>query len=123
MPAGNHLFKVDNAFEKLCKRDKIIFHRLVVNLLFLGKHARPDIQPKIVFLRTRVRNPDEDYWKNLRRVLSHLDAKINTVKLHLNAKKLNVVHWWLDASYGSHPDLKRQTGATISIGKGCVASA
>ena len=30
---------------------------------------------------------------------------------------------WLDAPYGNHPDLKGQTGATISIGKGCVTSA
>ena len=36
---------------------------------------------------------------------------------------LNVVHWWVDASYGTYPGLKGKTGATISIGKGCVTSA
>ena len=96
-PAGNHLFKVDDACKKLCNRDKIIFHRLFTNIFFLVNSARPDIQPTIVFLVTRVRNPDKDDWKKLRRVLSYLDATINTVKLHLNANDLNFFHWWVDA--------------------------
>ena len=66
---------------------------------------------------------DEGDWKNLRRVLRYLDATINSVKLHLNKNDLNVVHWWVDASYVTHPYLKVQTGATISIRKGCVTSA
>ena len=84
MSAGNHLSKVDNACAKLCKRDKIIFRRLVAKLLFLIKRERPDIQPTIVFLTTRVRNPDEDDWKKLRRLLSYLDATINILKINLN---------------------------------------
>ena len=92
MSAGNHLSKVDNACAKLCKRDKIIFRRLVAKLLFLIKRERPDIQPTIVFLTTRVRNLDEDDWKKLRRVISYLNATINSVKLHLSADDLNVVH-------------------------------
>ena len=63
-PAGNHLFKVDVACVKLCKRDKIIFHRLVAKLIFLRKRAQSDINPTITFLTTRVRNPVEDDWKN-----------------------------------------------------------
>ena len=64
-PAVNHLFKVDDTCVKLCKRDKTIFHRLVSKLLFLSKRTRPNIHPTIVFLMTRVRNPDEDDWKKL----------------------------------------------------------
>ena len=78
----------------------------MAKLLFLRKHARPDIQPTIVSLTTRVRNPDEDDWKKILRVISYLDAIINSVKLHLSANGLNVVHWWVDGSYGTHPDLK-----------------
>ena len=104
--AGNHLFKVDDACAKLCKRDNIIFHRLMAKLFFLRKYKRPDIQPTIAFLTTRVRNPDEDDWKKLRRMLSYLDATINIVKLHLNGNDLKVAHWWVKASYGTHPYLK-----------------
>ena len=95
---------------------------MVANLLFVSKCARPYIQPTISFLATRVRNPDEDDWKILGKVRSYLDATIDAVKLHLNANFLNVVHWWVDASYGTHPNLKGQTGATISTVKGYVTS-
>ena len=117
-PTGNHLFKVDDVCVKLCERDKIIFHRLVPNLLFLSKRERPDIQMSITFLTTRVQNSDEDACKKLQRILSYLDATINIVKLLLNVKELKVVHWWLNTSYGTRLDLKGQTGAKISIRKG-----
>ena len=106
IPVGNHIFKVENACIKLREGDKIIFHRLVAKLLLLRKRARSDIQTKNGFLVTRVRNPDEDDWKKLRMVLSYLDAKINTVKIHFNKNYLNVFHWWLDASHGTHTDIK-----------------
>ena len=95
----------------------------MANILFLRKCTQPDIQPTIAFLTTRVKNTDKDNWKKLRMVLSYLDATINTVKLHLNTNDLHVVHWWVDASYGTHLDLKGQIGATISTVKGCVTSA
>ena len=61
------------------------------NLLFISKHELLYIQPTIAFLTTRVINPDEDDWKNLRRVIRYLDATINSVKLHLNVDNLNVL--------------------------------
>ena len=121
--ARNHILKVDDACIKLCKRDNIIFQWLVAKLLFLSKRARLDIQPTITFLTTRVRIQDKDDWKKIRRVLSYLDVTINSIKIHLNANGLNVIHWWVDASYGTYIDLKGQTGAMISVGKGCVKSA
>ena len=70
-----------------------------------------------------MKNPDENNWKKLRRVLSYLNSTINSVKFHLNANYLNVVHWWVDMSYGTHTDLKGKTGAKNPFGKGCVTSA
>ena len=40
----------------------------------------------------------------------------------INIDDLNVVHWWVDAAYRVHDDLKRHTGATMSIVKGSVTS-
>ena len=37
--------------------------------------------------------------------------------LTLNTDALNVVHWWVDAAYGVHDDLKGHTGGTVSIWK------
>ena len=122
MPVGNHLFKFEDSCAKLCDRNKVIFHQLVAKILFLIKRAQPYIHPTITFLTTRVKNMDEDNWKKLQRVLRYLDATIHIVKIHLNANDLNVFHWWVDASYGTHPYLKGQTGVTVSIGKGCLTS-
>ena len=96
---------------------------MVAKIIFLRKCTRPDIQPIIEFLTLRVRNLDEEDWKKLQRVLSYLNAIINSVKLNLNKNNLNVIHWWVDAPYGTHPDLKGKTGVTIYIRKGCVTSA
>jgi hypothetical protein len=35
---------------------------------------------------------------------------------------LHIIKWWVDASYGTHPDMKSHTGATMSLGKGAVYS-
>ena len=91
-------------------------------MLFLSKQARPDIQTGIAFLSTRVRDPNKDDWKKLRKVIQYLFGTLKTVQLHLNVNNMNVVHWWVDSSYGIHRDLKGQTGASISIGKGCVTN-
>ena len=71
---------------------------MVEKLLFLRKSAQPDIQTKIEFLTTRVKNPEGDYWKKLRRVLISLDATIHNLKLLINENNLNIFHWWVDAS-------------------------
>ena len=65
---------------------------MVANLIFLRNISIPDIQPIILFLTTRVKNPDKDDWKKLRRVLSYLDATIHSVNLHLNVNDLNFFH-------------------------------
>ena len=35
---------------------------------------------------------------------------------------LKRMSWWMDASYGVHPDMKGHTGLTMSLGKGSVLS-
>ena len=37
--------------------------------------------------------------------------------LILSADSTNVVKWWVDRSYGIHPDARIQTGGTASLGK------
>jgi Reverse transcriptase (RNA-dependent DNA polymerase) len=64
-PAGNHLFQVDHADVKLPEETAIIFHHNTAKLLFLCKRARPDIQPPVAFLCTRVKEPDQDDYKTL----------------------------------------------------------
>ena len=42
--------------------------------------------------------------------------------LILSAESTNIVKWWVDGSYGIHPDARSQTGGTASLGKGSFMS-
>ena len=42
--------------------------------------------------------------------------------LILSADSTNIVKWWVNGSYGIHPDARSQTGGTASLGKGFFVS-
>ena len=91
------------------------FHHTVSHLLFLCMISRPDIQPLVTFLTTRVRYLDEDDWGKLKQGLKYLKGPLY-MNLYLNADSLNVIFWWVDASYGTHWDCKSHTGAVMLMG-------
>ena len=64
----------------------------------------------------RVRNPDEDDWKKLRRLLGYLKRTIK-LPLILRADGVNVLKWWVDASYAAHDDMRGHTRGTMPMGK------
>jgi hypothetical protein len=119
-PAADHLFEVNDQDPKPLDEEKaILFHHNVAKLLFLCKRARPDIQIAVAFLSTRVKNPDVDDYKKLIRVMRYLRGTVD-MPLTLEADKMHVLKWWVDASYGVHPDMKSHTGGALSLGKGVV---
>ena len=64
-PAAEHQFNIHTIGNRLSEERAVLLHRLVSKLLFVRKNVRPDIQPTISFLMTRVKDPDEDDCKNL----------------------------------------------------------
>ena len=40
----------------------------------------------------------------------------------MSAHNLNVIKWWVDASYADHDEMRGHTGATMSLGRGLVLS-
>ena len=42
--------------------------------------------------------------------------------LILSADDLSVVKWYVDASFGVHPDFRSHTGAVMTMGKGAILS-
>jgi hypothetical protein len=76
----------------------------------------------VAFLTTRVKGPDQDDQKKLRRCMQYLRGSLDIV-LTLEAENLHVVKWWVDGSFAVHPDMKSHTGVTMSLGKGSVYSA
>ena len=121
-PAAAHLFEVDINARKLTDEARETFHHLVAQLLYLSKRCRPDLQTAISFLCTRVQQPDiDDYWK-LNRCLAYLRSKTKDMVLTLEASDATQIKWWVDVSFGVHPDLRSHTGATMTLGRGCPIS-
>ena len=120
-PWNDNLFKVDESSRKLSKENREIFHTFVAKALFLCKRARPDIQPAIAFLTTRVKAPDEQDWFKLNKMMCYLNSTQKDV-LVLCADDSHGIIWHLDASFGVHNDKKSHTGATMTLGGGSITS-
>jgi hypothetical protein len=120
-PAGDNLFKV-NPNPVLLDREKAdVFHRMVMQLLYLCQRGRPDLRTAISFLCRRTTAPDKDDYKKLTRVMRYLQAHLD-LNLVLSADGSGVLRWWVDAAYGVHSDMKGHTGGTLSMGKGSIYS-
>ena len=120
-PWNDNLFKVDEKGKKLDKEKHEIFHTFVAKGLFLSKRARPDIQPAIAFLSTRVKEPTESDWFKLKKMLGFLKATQEDV-LTLESNGDRIITWHLDAAFAVHKDFKSHTGAVMSLGKGSIQS-
>jgi hypothetical protein len=121
-PAADHLFKIIEGIELVGEATSKLLHATVAKLLFLCKRRRPDIQSAITFLCTWIQHPTRHNYNKLVRVIKYLRKTSNLV-LRLSAENLNVVKWWVDASYGVHRDMRSHTGSTMSLGAGTVYSA
>ena len=89
-PAPKHLFEVSPHAIPLDKKKAELFHHYTAKLLFLCKRARPDIQTAVAFLMTRVKGPDVDDYKKLRRVMRYLRGT-KDMPLTLEADDLHVL--------------------------------
>eukprot|EP00804_Cyclotella_cryptica_P007797 CCRYP_001374-RA/>CCRYP_001374-RA protein AED:0.44 eAED:0.44 QI:0/0/0/1/0/0/3/0/308 len=106
---------------KLPEEQAAAFHCTTAQLVFLSGRARRDIQTAVAFLTTKVKNPDEDNWGKLKRVLRYLNGTIN-LRLCLSVEDMGFVRWYVDASYVIHEDCKGHTGAMMTLGEGAVIS-
>ena len=79
-PAKSKLFNVHETSPRLNRAEADEFHSMMAQLLFAAKRARPDIQVAVACLCTRVREPTEDDYLKLTRVIRYL---CNTVHLPL----------------------------------------
>jgi hypothetical protein len=115
-PASDDLFN-EGQGKKLNEERTDAYHTMVAKALFLCKRARPDIQPTIAVLCTRVKGPNEAGWAKLVRLMKYLNGT-RELKLTLSADNLHCIKWYVDANFAVHPDYKSHTGATMSYGDG-----
>ena len=73
MPAVTYLVNMNKKGKKLDRECQEIFHATMAKALFLSCRSRPDIKCTVLFLCTRVKEPDEDDWKKLIRLLHYLN--------------------------------------------------
>ena len=119
-PAGEHLFKQGQS-KKLEIKGAEIFHMTVAKGLYVCKRARPDIQPTIAVLCTRVKQPEESNWTKLIRMMKYLNCT-RKMTLTITANNISIIKWYVDTSFAVHPDFKSHTGAVMKMGKGAVQS-
>ena len=65
-PVNKDLKNIDDSSTILEKKDADILHSTVEKLLWVAKGGRPDIDPNILFLCTRVTNSTKEYKSKLR---------------------------------------------------------
>ena len=98
-----------------------MFHAFIAKALFATKISQPDIHTAVAFLTTCVQGPNKDDWKKLRRLMQYL-RNTTDMPFTLRDDGTNIVKWWVDGSYAVHPDMRSQTGGTMSLGKGVIIS-
>jgi len=118
-PATKTLFDVDDSAIALNNKKADIFHSITAKLLYICKRARPDIEPAVSFLCTRVSCPNIDDWKKMVRVLNYLKKTIDDRRI-FGATSLDTLWTWVDASYAVHPNMRGHTGGAMSLGHGLI---
>ena len=117
VPANKNIFVVDEKSPALSKAERKKFHTMVAKLLFLSKHAHPEISTAYGFLCTRVTKATVEDRKKLFRLLGFLQRTKGRV-LQLRPKDLEL-SVCINAAFASHADAKSHTGITIFFG-GCL---
>jgi hypothetical protein len=85
----------------------------------LSKRTRCDIQPAVAFLTTRVKNPCEEDWTKLFKVVHYLKSTMHDV-LTLKADGTRIIKWHVDASIAGHDDFNSHTGGVMTSGAGAI---
>jgi hypothetical protein len=88
-PAPENLF-AEGEGNPLEKERSEEYHTFVAKGLFACKRARPDIHPTIAVLCTRVKQPNEDDWMKLNRLLKYINGTRKD-KLILSADDLLLI--------------------------------
>ena len=118
-PAAHGLFQVNEESDLLSEDDADTFHSVVAKLLWLEKRVRPDIEPTIAFLSTRVSAPTKEDWSKLTRLINYLQTTVNDERI-MGASSLDTLYTWIDAAYAVHPTMRSHTGGCMSFGLGTV---
>ena len=111
------LFSEDNG-KKLNEEMGTMFHRTVAQGLFVCEQARPDTQPTMAVLCTRVKSPGQKDWNKLVRLMKHSHSTKNDASTLDAGNGVHDVEWSMDSAFGVHPDFKSHVGGTMKFKEG-----
>jgi hypothetical protein len=121
-PAVNYLFDVRDVESSRIEESRTkVYHRITMQLLFLSQRARPDLRLVVSSFGRRVTRCNEDDWKKLGRAIRYLEETID-LPLRLQSDGSGNPYWYVDASFGVHPDMKGHIGGTLTMGSGSIYS-
>jgi hypothetical protein len=115
-PADDKLFYVDENSPKLDEDKSKSFHKVVAQLLYLCKRARPDIGLPVHYLCTKVKSPSEEDEFKLERVLGYLKSTVHMARIINKDGKMNGIDAYIDAAFAAHQDGMGQSGGAIMMG-------
>ena len=122
-PDADRLFQVSpKDGQKLLPKDQSqAFHRSTSQLLFISMRARPNLLICMSFLTKRGISSDEDDWGKLKRIPQCLRGT-RYMQLNISVDSLTTICWYVDASYGIHPDCKDHTDMMMTLDVGAAMS-
>ena len=95
------------------------YHSVVQKSMYLCKRARPDIEPALSYLCTKVSGPNYNDKMKLDRVLDFLKATKKDRRV-IGATSLDKLMTWVNASYATHDNMRSHTGGMMSFGIGAL---
>ena len=98
-----------------------MFHHMVAQILFIWNLSRIDVQTHVDFIITWVKSPDEENWGKLKRFMNDL-KRPKGMKLTLQDDSLNIIKWYVDASFDNNHECHGKISATITLSYWSVPS-
>jgi hypothetical protein len=114
--ASEDLFKINEDSPKLGSHLATAFYTLVAKTLYCTKCTCPNTCIATAFVTTRVREPDLHNWAKLTHLMKYL-CGTRELPLILSANKNGIIKWYVDGSFGVHPNMKEHTSGGVTFGK------
>jgi len=118
-PGAKWLMTVDEKAKPLDAKKAEFYASFVVKVLWVMKRGRPDIEPTVSFVCTRVKGPDRDDWCKLKRLLCWTKQTVEDVQI-IGADSLVDMLTFIDSAHAVHPDMRGHTGGATTFGTGII---
>jgi hypothetical protein len=120
-PSEADLFTIDATSPNLDRKRADEFHSIVATISYIAKRIKPECLVVTSMLASRVKNPTEQDWSKLERLLAYINHT-REIPLCLEMDKCYPVRISasIDSSHATHGDYRGHTGVYITLGKGCI---